>query len=167
MAKSDSTRVSSDKYFKVVADNRKARFDFIILEKYKAGLILEGFEVKSIRLGKVNLKESFGRVENEEVWIYGMHINPYKSADKGKIDPVRPRKVLLKKRELVKLIGKVAEKGLTLVPLKIFFDGNWAKVELGLAKAKKKYEKRETLRTREVKREIEKAFKGKTYGRTS
>ncbi|MFH1347580.1 MAG: SsrA-binding protein SmpB [Candidatus Margulisiibacteriota bacterium] len=159
------------KYFKVIADNRKARFDFNILETYKAGLILEGSEVKSIRSGKVNLKESFGRIERavpagrqEEVWIYGMHISPFKGA---KLDPIRPRKVLLKKKELVKLIGKVSEKGLTLVPLKIYFDGNWAKVELGLAKAKKKYEKRETLRTREVKREIAQAFKGKIHGHKS
>ena len=155
------------KYFKVVAENRKARFDYSILETYKAGLILEGSEVKSIRVGKVNLKESFGRVENGEIWIYGMHISPYEAADKRKIDPIRPRKTLLKKRELVKLIGKVAEKGLTLVPLKIFFEGNWAKLELGLARAKKKYEKRETLRRKEVKREIEKALKGKAHGSKS
>jgi SsrA-binding protein len=152
------------KYFKVVAENRKARFDYNILETYKAGLILEGFEVKSVRTGKVNLKGSFGRVENEEVWVYGLHINPYRSADKSKIDPLRPRKVLLKKRELVKLIGKVSEKGLTLVPLKLFFEGNWAKLELGLAKAKVKYEKRDAIRRRETKKEIEKAFKKKNYG---
>lgn len=155
------------KYFKVIAENRKARFDYNILETYKAGLVLEGYEVKSIRLGKVNLKDSFGRIEREEVWVYGMHISPYQTAAKTKINPTRPRKVLLKKKELVKLTGKVAEKGLTLVPLKIFFEGNWAKIEIGLAKAKKKYEKREALRHREVKKEIEKAFKGKTYGRES
>lgn len=155
------------KYFKVVAENRKARFDYNIFETYKAGLILEGSEVKSIRLGRVNLKDSFGRVENQEIWIYGMHISPYETADKSKIDPIRPRKVLFKKKELVKLIGKVSEKGLTLVPLKIFFEGNWAKMELGLARAKKKYEKRETLRRRETKKEIEKALKGKAYGRKS
>lgn len=155
------------KYFKVVAENRKARFDYSILETYKAGLALEGSEVKSIRLGKVNLKESFGRVEKGEIWIYGMHISPYEAADKSKIDPIRPRKTLLNKKELVKLIGKVAEKGLTLVPLKIFFEGNWAKLELGLARAKKKYEKREALRRKEVKREIEKALKGKVHGRKS
>lgn len=153
------------KYYKVIAENRKARFDYNILETFKAGLILEGSEVKSIRLGKVNLKESFGRVEKEEVWIFGMHISPYATADKRKIDPLRPRKVLLKKRELVKLIGKAAEKGLTIVPLKIFLDGNWVKLELGLAKAKRKYEKRATLRRRETKKEIEKALKGKNYGR--
>lgn len=155
------------KYFKVVAENRKARFDYSILETYKAGLVLEGSEVKSIRLGKVNLKESFGRVEKGEIWIYGMHISPYEAADKSKIDPIRPRKTLLNKKELVKLTGKVAEKGLTLVPLKIFFEGNWAKLELGLARAKKKYEKRETLRRKEAKREIEKALKGKVHGRKS
>ncbi len=149
------------KYFKVIAENRKARFDYNILETYKAGLILEGFEVKSLRLGRVNLKDSFGRVENDEIWIYGMHISPYQRAD---IKPTRPRKTLLNKRELVKLVSKVAEKGLTLVPLKVFFDGNWAKVELGLAKAKRKYEKRETIRRKEAKKEIEKGFKGETHG---
>jgi SsrA-binding protein len=153
------------KYFKVISENRKARFDYNILETYKAGLILEGSEVKSIRLGRVNLKDSFGRIEKEEVWIYGMHISPYETADKRKINPVRPRKALLKKKELVKLIGKASEKGLTLVPLKIFFEGNWAKIELGLAKAKKKYEKREKLRRKATQREVERAFKGKIYGR--
>ena len=152
------------KYYKIVAENRKARFDYSIIETYKAGLILEGAEVKSIRSGKVNLKDSFGRVENQELWIYGMHISPYQTADKRKIDPSRPRKVLLKKRELMKLIGKAAEKGLTIVPLKIFFDGNWAKVELALAKAKRKYEKRDAIRRKETKKEIERAFKGKNYG---
>ncbi len=151
------------KFFKVIAENRKARFDYNIIETYKAGLILEGFEVKSVRQGKVNLKDSFGKVEKEEILIYGMHISPYKTAGKLPIDPVPPRKILLKKRELVKLIGKVSEKGLTLVPLKIFFDGNWAKIELGLGVAKKKYEKREKLRRKETEREIERAFKGKTH----
>ncbi|MBI5399431.1 SsrA-binding protein SmpB [Candidatus Saganbacteria bacterium] len=154
---------SKKKYFKIVADNRKARFDYNILETYKVGLVLEGAEVKSLRLGRVNLAESFGRVENGEIMIMGMHITPYGAS---KLDPIRSRKVLLKKAELVKLLGKVAEKGLTLVPLKLFFDGNWAKLELGLAKAKKKYEKREKIRTRTAQREIEAAFKGKTYGGT-
>jgi SsrA-binding protein len=165
MAKSDFTKVSSDKYFRVIAENRKARYDYNILETYKAGLILEGSEVKSIRGGKVNLKDSFGRVEHEAVWIYGMHISPYRMADRTKIDPRRPRKALLGKKELVKLIGKVSEKGLTLVPLRLFFEGNWAKLELGLAKAKRKYEKREALRRREAEKEIEKSFKKKVYGR--
>ncbi|MDD5382762.1 MAG: SsrA-binding protein SmpB [Candidatus Margulisbacteria bacterium] len=153
------------KYFKIVADNRKARFDYQILETYKAGLVLQGGEVKSVRQGSANLMDSFARAEKGEIWIYGLHISPWGTADKSKIDPIRPRKVLLTKREQLKLAGKAAEKGLTIVPLKLFFEGNWAKVELGLAKAKKKYEKREALRTRATKREIEKALKGKTYGR--
>ena len=152
--------MASKKYFKLIADNRKARHDYIILDTYKVGLILKGAEVKSIRQGKVNLKESFGRIENEEIFIFGMHISPYQKSTEN---PTRPRKVLLKKREQVKLIGKVAEKGLTLVPLKLYFDGYWANIELALANAKKKYEKRETIRRKEAQREIEKAFKGKGY----
>jgi SsrA-binding protein len=151
------------KYYKPIAENRKARFDYNILETFKAGLVLIGPEVKSIRLGRVNLKDSFGRVEKGEVWIYGMHISPYQKEER--LSPTRPRKILLKKKELVKLTGKVAERGLTLVPLKLYFDGNWAKIELGLAKAKRKYEKREAIQRKAVKREIEKALKGKAYGR--
>jgi len=148
-------------YYKVAAENRKARFDFNVLEVYKAGLVLTGSEVKSVRLGRVNLRDSFGRAERGEIWIYGMHITPYGAA---KIDPLRRRKVLLTKREQVKLIGKAAEKGLTIIPLKLYFEGNWAKVDLALGRAKKKYEKRETLRLRETKREIETVFKGKARG---
>ena len=150
-----------EKYFKVVADNRKARFDYSILETYKAGLVLTGNEVKSLRSGKVQLADSFARAEGGEIWIYNMHISPYSTADQTKIDPIRRRKVLLEKREMVKLAAKAAEKGLTVVPLKVYFEGNWAKVELGLAKAKKKYEKRDKLRRKTVEREIEKAFRGK------
>lgn len=157
--------MASTKYFKLVAENRKARFDFSILETYKAGLILTGNEVKSLRQGKVNLKDSFGRVERGEVWIYGMHISPYSTADQRKIDPLRRRKVLLQKRETMKLTGKTSEKGLTVIPLKLFFEGNWAKIELGLAKAKKKYEKRDAIRLKTVKREVEAVFKGKVYDR--
>lgn len=147
-------------YFKLIAENRQARFDYNILETYKAGLALEGSEVKSIRLGRVNLKDSFARVIKDELWLCNTHVTPYGASQ---LDPMRPRKLLLKKREQVKLIGKAAEKGLTMVPLKIFFDGNWAKVEIGLAKAKRKYEKRDKIRRRETEREIEKAFRGKVY----
>jgi SsrA-binding protein len=148
-------------YYKIAAENRKARFDYTILEVYKAGLVLTGNEVKSIRNGKINLADSFGRVERNEIWLYNVHVSPYSSADQRQIDPLRPRKVLLEKPALVKLVAKVAEKGLTLVPLKVYFDGNWAKVDLALAKAKKKYEKRDTIRRRTAEREIEAAFKGK------
>jgi SsrA-binding protein len=149
------------KYFKIVAENRKARFDYSILETYKAGLVLTGNEVKSLRQGKAQLQDSFARAERGELWLYHLHISPYSTADRNKIDPLRPRKVLLQKRELVKLTGKAAEKGLTVVPLKVYFEGNWAKVELALAKAKKKYEKRDKLRRQTAEREIERAFKGK------
>jgi SsrA-binding protein len=152
------------KYFKVAAENRKARFDFNIIEVYKAGLVLTGNEVKAIRLGKVNLQDSFGRVQKDEIWIYGMHLSPYGNA---KVDPLRPRKVLLNKKEQLKLSGRVSEKGLTVVPLRVYFEGNWAKVDLGLAKAKKKYEKREKLRRIATEREIERVFKGKNYERKS
>ncbi|MDI6731191.1 MAG: SsrA-binding protein SmpB [Candidatus Margulisbacteria bacterium] len=148
-------------YYKVIAENRKARFDYTILEVYKAGMVLTGSEVKSIRLGHVSLQDSFGRVEKSEIWLYGIHINPYQSADIKKINPTRPRKALLKKSELVKLAGKTAEKGLTLVPLKLYFDGDWAKVDLALAKAKRMFEKRDKIKHREAQREIERAFRGK------
>jgi len=148
------------KYFKIIAENRKAWFDFAILETYKAGLVLEGAEVKSIRQGQVNLQDSFGRLEKDSLLVYGMHIKPYQNS---KLDPLRPRKVLLNKQELGKLIGKVSQKGLTLVPLKIYFDGNWAKMDLGLAKPKRKFEKREKIRDREAEREIKTAFKGKSH----
>lgn len=153
------------KYYKVAAENRKARFDYNIIEVYKAGLVLTGNEVKSLRQGKINLADSFARAEKGELWLYNVHISPYSSADQNKIDPLRRRKVLLEKRELVKLTGKAAEKGLTVVPLKVYFDSNWAKVDLALAKAKKKYEKREKLRRQTAEREIERVFKGKVYDR--
>lgn len=155
--------MGSKTYYKPVAENRKARFDYNILEVYKAGLVLTGNEVKSIRLGRINLKDSFGRAEKGEIWLYGIHISPYSTAGK-KVDPLRPRKVLLQKKEILKLAGKAAEKGLTIIPLKVYFEGNWAKVDLALAKAKRKYEKREALRRQAVQREIETAFKGKAYG---
>lgn len=157
--------MGSNIYYKIAAENRKARFDYHIIEVYKAGMVLSGSEVKSIRLGKINLSDGFGRVEKGEIWLYGLHISPYSQADQKKIDPIRPRKALLQKQQILKLIGKVTEKGLTLIPLKVYFEGNWAKVDLALAKSKKKYEKRESLRRKTVEREIEKAFRGKGYGR--
>jgi SsrA-binding protein len=151
------------KYYKIAAENRKARFDFQIIEVFKAGLILQGTEVKSIRLGNANLKDSFARADKGQIWLHNLHISPYSQSDQNQIDPLRKRQILLNKKELVKLTAKVAEKGLTLVPLKVYFDGNWAKVDLALAKAKKKYEKRDTIRRREAEREIASAFKGKAH----
>jgi len=149
------------KYFKLISENRKAYFNYHIIDTFKAGVVLSGSEVKSVRLGRVNFKDAFGRVENAEVFLYNMHISPY---DKGRIsesEADRKRKLLLSGRELRRIIGCVSQKGMTLVPTRIYFDGDWAKVDIALAKAKKKYEKRETIRQREVNREVEKVLKGK------
>jgi SsrA-binding protein len=151
------------KYYKLIADNRKAYFDYQIEETFKAGIVLSGSEVKSVRLGRVNFKDSFGRVEAGEVLLYNMHISPYEKGmrDKGKGEDDRPRKLLLNGSELKRIIGKVSQKGMTLVPTKIYFDGDWAKVDIALAKAKRKYEKRDSIRQREDNREIEKVLRGK------
>ncbi|KAF0134719.1 MAG: SsrA-binding protein [Candidatus Saganbacteria bacterium] len=142
------------KYYKLIADNRKAFFDYHIYDKYKAGIALSGSEVKSLRLGRVNLNDSFGRVENGELFLYNMHITPYAKSRSTEEDAARNRKLLLKSGELRKLIGKSAEKGMTIVPIKLYFDGDWAKVDIALAKAKRKYEKRESIRKRETDREV-------------
>ncbi|MFC1768108.1 SsrA-binding protein SmpB [Candidatus Margulisiibacteriota bacterium] len=145
-------------YRKVVSENRKARHEYAILETYQAGIALAGTEVKSVRNGKVNLKDSFGRVEHGEIWLYNAHISPYEKGSIYNLDPKRPRKLLLKKQELKKLIGKVSEKGLTLVPLKMYIRGNWVKVDLAVAKPKKQYEKRDTIKKKESDREIERGL---------
>jgi SsrA-binding protein len=146
------------RYKKVLAENRKAFFDFTILETFQAGISLKGTEVKSIRLGKANLKDSFGRVENGEIWLYNMHISPYEQGGRYNLNPIRERKLLLNKGELKKLIGRVQEKGLTLIPLKLYLMDNWVKVDLALAKSKKEYEKREKIKKKEAAREVERAF---------
>jgi SsrA-binding protein len=146
------------RYKKVLSENRKAFFDFTILETFQAGISLKGTEVKSIRLGKANLKDSFGRVENGEIWLYNMHISPYEQGGRYNLNPIRERKLLLNKGELKKLIGRVQEKGLTLIPLKLYLMDNWVKVDLALAKSKKEYEKREKIKKKEAAREIERAF---------
>lgn len=148
----------AEKYYKVISDNRKAFFDYHILDTYRAGIELLGSEVKSLRAGKVNLHDSFARVESGEVWLYNMHISPYERASE-KIDPYRKRKLLLKRDELRKIVGKVSEKGLTLVPLKIYFSGDWAKVDLALAKAKKVFDKKVKLIKKAVDDDIAKAIK--------
>lgn len=152
---------SMAKYYKLIAENRKAYFDYHILETFRAGLALTGAEVKSIRLGRANLHDSFGRVEGGEVFLYNMHISPYDKSRVSSAEATRRRKLLLTGSELKKIIGKASEKGLTLVPTKLYFMGDWAKVDLALAKAKKKYEKREVIREREISREVEKILKGK------
>jgi SsrA-binding protein len=148
------------RYYKLIAENRRARHDFEILEVYKAGIALSGSEVKSVRLGKVNLKDSFAKSDNDELWLWGMHISPYEKSGTAESDPTRRRKLLLKASELKKLVGKANQKGFALIPLKIYFDRDWAKIDLGYGKAKKLFDKRESIKDREIKREMEKGLKG-------
>lgn len=152
--------MSGKNYYKLIAENRKAFFDYHILETYQAGIELLGSEVKSLRLGRANLKDSFARVEGGQVLLYNLHISPYEKSRSG-LDPTRKRKLLLNRLELKKLYGRVAEKGLTLVPLKLYFKGDWAKIDLAVGKAKKKFEKRAKLRKEAVEKEVEMEFKEK------
>ncbi|HET9248940.1 MAG TPA: SsrA-binding protein SmpB [Actinomycetota bacterium] len=141
---------------KTVVSNRRARHDYEILERYETGIVLTGAEVKSLRGGRGSLAEAFARVRGEEVWLEGMHIPPYEQAmDKRRWDPIRPRKLLLHRREIDRLIGATAEKGLSLIPLRVYFAHGLAKVELGLARGKRQFEKRQAIAEREHRREIE------------
>lgn len=139
--------------------NRRARHDFFIEETFEAGLVLTGSEVKSLRAGKAQLKDSYGRIERGEVWLFNAHISPYEAAAQFGHEPTRSRKLLLNRREIEHLIGKVKERGLTLIPLRMYFKDGRAKVELGLARGKKLYDKREATKEREVKRELERAVR--------
>lgn len=145
---------------KIVTENRKARHDYFIEETLEVGIVLTGTEVKSLREGKASIKESFARAENGEIFLYDMHISPYEQGNRFNHDPRRPRKLLLHKEEIRRLIGKTREKGLTLIPLRVYFNSQGrAKVELALARGKKLYDKREAIRERDAKREVEKAFR--------
>ena len=147
---------------KVVANNKKAYHDYFIDEVFEAGLVLTGTEVKSLREGNVNLKESFCRIKDEEVYINNMHISPYTFGNReNPADPTRMRKLLLHKSEIVKLIRKVEEKGLSLVPTRLYFKDSRAKLEIGVARGKKLHDKRETLKAKEADREMAKVFKGR------
>ena len=146
----------------VVCQNKKAFHDYYIEETIEAGIMLTGPEVKSLRLGKANLLDCYARVKDEEIWLVHAHISPYARADAFNLpDPVRTRKLLLHKKEIVRLIGKTKERGFTLVATKIYFKGGKAKVELGLAKGKSTYDKRDTLKKKEAVREMAKEFKKK------
>ncbi len=150
---------------KVVATNRKARHDYHIEETFEAGLVLTGTEVKSLRAGKVNLRDSFARIDRGEAFLYNMHISPYDFGNRWNHDPTRTRKLLLNKAEIRRLIGKIQQQGLTLVPLKVYFnDRGIAKVELAVARGKKKWDKREDIAKREARREVERAVKEKLAG---
>ena len=145
--------------FKLIANNKKAYHDFFIDDKYETGIELFGTEVKSIRMGKCSIKESFVRIEKGEVYIYGMHINPYEKGNIFNKDPLRVRKLLLHKREIRKIEGQIAQKGYTVVPLSVYFSGSLVKVEIGLAKGKKLYDKRQDIAKKDQRREAERKFK--------
>ena len=147
---------------KVITVNRSARHDYFVLETFEAGIELFGTEVKSLRAGTVNLKDSYCRVEDGELFVYGMHVSPYERGNIFNRDPLRQRKLLMHKREIVRLLGQVTRDGCTLIPLSLYFSGSRVKVELGLCKGKKLYDKRESDAKRSAAREIERASKGKT-----
>jgi SsrA-binding protein len=143
---------------KTVVSNRRARHDFEILERYETGIVLTGAEVKSLRGGRGSLTEAFARVRGGEIWLEGMHIPPYEQAsDKRTYDPIRPRKLLLHRAEIQRLVGKTAERGLALVPLRVYFSHGMAKVELGLGRGKRQFEKRQALAEREHEREMQRS----------
>ena len=147
---------------KIVANNKKARHDYYLEEIFEAGIALTGTEIKSVRMGKVSLKESYAKVDGGEVLILGMNISPYKQGNRYNVDPVRPRKLLLHKREIRKLIGAIKEQGMTLVPLQMYInESGLAKVEIALAKGKKQYDKRETIARRDAERAMDRAVKAR------
>jgi len=142
---------------RAVATNRRARFDYEILERVEAGIVLTGSEVKSLRQGRASLSESFARVQDGEMWLENMHIPPYEQGEKRGYDPRRRRKLLLHRSEIDRLLGKTAERGLALVPIRVYFSHGLAKVELGLGRGKRAYEKRQAVLEREHRREMERA----------
>ncbi len=146
---------------RMIANNKKARFDFFIEETYEAGISLHGTEVKSLRMGKCSIKEAFVRIEQGEVFIYGMHISPYEKGNIFNKDPLRVKKLLLHRQEIRKLLGQIKQKGYTLVPLMVYFKGSLVKIQIGLARGKKLYDKREDIAKKDQRREAEKNFKVK------
>ena len=150
----------ANKQRKMIANNKKARHDYFIEETYEAGIVLTGTEIKSARLGKVSIKESYARIEKEEMMIYGMNISPYEQGNRFNVDPLRPRKLLLHKREIRKLMGATKLKGLTLVPLTMYInEAGLAKLEIALARGKKNYDKRDAIAKRDASRNMERAMK--------
>ena len=144
---------------KNITVNRKARHDYAIEETFEAGLMLTGSEVKSLRAGKAQLKDSYGRIKNNELWLFNAHISEYAPSAQFGHEPTASRKLLMHRREIDRLIGKLREKGLTLIPLRLYFKNGRAKVELGLGRGKKQYDKRESIKERETKREVDRAMK--------
>jgi len=146
---------------KVIAENRKARHDYFILETFETGISLVGTEVKSLRAGKVNLKDGYAQVLDGEMILQQVHISPYEQGNRFNVDPLRPRKLLMHKREILRLYGKVRQEGLTLVPLRLYFKKGKVKVELALCRGKKLYDKREAAAEKDAKREMQRAMRGK------
>lgn len=144
---------------RLIAENRKAYHEYFILERLEAGIALTGTEIKSLRMGQVSLREAFARIEGGEIWLHQCHIAPYAQGNRYNHEPLRPRRLLLHKREIMRLVGKMGEKGLALVPTKFYWKGDWAKVELGLAKGKKLHDKRDALASKESQREMQRAMK--------
>ncbi|MGE7906047.1 MULTISPECIES: SsrA-binding protein SmpB [Peribacillus] len=144
---------------KQLAQNKKAYHDFFIEQTFEAGIVLQGTEIKSIRAAKVNLKDSFAKIQNGELYLHNMHVSPYEQGNRYNHDPLRTRKLLLHKKEINKLIGETKETGYTIVPLKMYLKNGFAKVLIGLGKGKKQYDKREDLKKKEAKRDIERAFR--------
>ena len=149
---------------KMISNNKKARHDYFIEDTFEAGIVLHGTEVKSLRMGKCSVKESFIRVENGEVYIYGMHISPYEKGNIFNKDPLRVKKLLLHKYEINKMLGKMAQQGYTIVPLNVYLKGSLVKVEIGLARGKKLYDKRQDIAKKDMKREAERDFKVRNLG---
>ena len=145
----------------MIANNKKARHDYFLEETYEAGIALHGTEVKSLRMGKCSIKESFIRIENGEMMIYGMHVSPYEKGNIFNKDPMRPKKLLMHRAEIRKLQGKLAEQGYTLVPVQVYFKGGLVKVQVALAKGKKLYDKRQDIAKKDQRREAEREFKVK------
>ena len=152
------------KGMKLIANNKKAFHDYFIEDTYEAGIALAGTEVKSLRMGKCSIKEAFIHIENGEVIIYGMHISPYEKGNIFNKDPLRPKKLLMHKNEILKLQGKIKEKGYTIVPVQVYFKGSLVKVQVALAKGKKLYDKRKDIAKKDQKREAEREFKIRNLG---
>ena len=153
--------MAKERGVKVVANNKKAYHNYFIDEKYECGIELHGTEVKSIRMGKCSIKESFVRIQDGEIYIYGMHISPYEKGNIFNRDPLRPKKLLMHKKEIRTLAGKIAQKGFTLVPVEVYFKDSRIKVQIGLARGKKLYDKRADIQKKDIRREAERNFKVK------
>ncbi|GAE31626.1 SsrA-binding protein SmpB [Halalkalibacter hemicellulosilyticus] len=154
----------NEKDANVIAQNKRARHDYFVEETFEAGIVLKGTEIKSIRAGRMNLKDSFARVANGEAYLHNAHISEYEQGNRYNHDPVRARKLLLHKKEINQLIGQTQQKGYSLVPLKVYLKNGFAKVLIGLAKGKKNYDKRETLKRNDAKREVDRALKERMNG---